>query len=317
MAEPLVSVIIANYNYARFLPACIDSVLAQTHPRVEIIVVDDGSTDNSREVLAGYGSRVRAMFQSNGGQASAINTGVAASAGEVICLLDADDGWYPGKVEAVLRVFNQNPDVQWLRHKLALVTDALIPLHQEMPIFRGSGRVSPDPLLLLEGGFSAGTSLVMKRSLADRVFPVRITPELAFDADDTIILGRIFEQRAPGYSLDEVLGFYRKHAGERFGAHDLPRLLRREADVAHALGMLLTRRVPSSAYKLRAVVGALEGAAWWERARLGNYIGGLVSTAYLWGRPRLLLRQIAALTFAYALPGRWVNKLKARAIPVE
>jgi glycosyltransferase involved in cell wall biosynthesis len=317
MAEPLVSVIIANYNYARFLPACIDSVLAQTHARVEIIVVDDGSTDNSREVLASYGNRVRVIFQENGGQAAALNTGVAVSSGDVIALLDADDGWYPHKLDAVLRVFTQNPDVLWLRHKLALVTEKLTPLRQEMPLFSGSAPVPPDPLILLEGGFSAGTSLVLKRELADRIFPVKIAADLAFDADDTVILARIFQQRARGYSLDAVLGFYRKHAGERFGAHDLPRLLRREADVVQALGSMLLQRTPSSAYKLRSVIASLEGARWWERTRLGNYLAGLGATARLWSRPKLLLRQVGALTFAFALPGRWVRKLKERAVPVE
>ena len=70
-----VSIIISNYNYGRFLSAAIDSALAQTYQTVEVIVVDDGSTDNSREVIESYGDRITALFQKNGKQAAALNYG--------------------------------------------------------------------------------------------------------------------------------------------------------------------------------------------------------------------------------------------------
>jgi len=71
-----VSIIIDNYNYGRFLGEAIDSALAQTYPHVEVIVVDDGSTDNSREVIAKYGDRIIPVLKENGGQASAFNAGL-------------------------------------------------------------------------------------------------------------------------------------------------------------------------------------------------------------------------------------------------
>ncbi len=82
---PLVSILINNYNYARFLDEAIASALNQTYGAVEVIVVDDGSTDNSRSVVASYGNRVRLIAKGNGGQASAFNSGFAASSGDVIC----------------------------------------------------------------------------------------------------------------------------------------------------------------------------------------------------------------------------------------
>src|SRR4051812_18740528 len=85
------SVVVNNFNYGRYVAAAIDSALAQTHPATEVIVVDDGSTDDSRDVIAGYGDRVRAVLKDNGGQGSAFNAGFAASTGEVVCFLDADD----------------------------------------------------------------------------------------------------------------------------------------------------------------------------------------------------------------------------------
>src|SRR5688500_10169891 len=100
--DPLASVIINNYNYGRYLGAAIDSALAQTYPHTEVVVVDDGSTDDSRQVIAGYGERVVPVLKENGGQASAFNAGFAASRGDVVLFLDADDLLLPGAVAAAV-----------------------------------------------------------------------------------------------------------------------------------------------------------------------------------------------------------------------
>jgi glycosyltransferase involved in cell wall biosynthesis len=94
----LVSAVIPTYNYARFLPRAIDSVLAQTHDAVECIVVDDGSADHTPEVLARYGGRIRAIRQENRGLSAARNACIRAARGEYIALLDADDFWHPEKI---------------------------------------------------------------------------------------------------------------------------------------------------------------------------------------------------------------------------
>src|ERR1041385_8897165 len=86
-----VSVVIPAYNYARFLPAAIDSALWQEYPASEIIVVDDGSTDNTAEVVKGYGERVRYIHQSNAGLPAARNTGIKAARFDHVAFLDADD----------------------------------------------------------------------------------------------------------------------------------------------------------------------------------------------------------------------------------
>src|SRR6185312_13559112 len=101
-ARPLVSVIITNYNYGRFLRCAIDSALRQTYRPLEILVVDDGSTDGSRAVIASYARRIRPLLRPNGGNAAACNTGFAASRGEIVLFLDADDALYPTAVEAVV-----------------------------------------------------------------------------------------------------------------------------------------------------------------------------------------------------------------------
>ena len=93
------SVLVSSYNYARFLKTAIDSALAQTYPEVEVIVVDDGSTDDSPRIIARYGSRLVSLFKPNGGQASALNAAVRASSGDVIVFLDSDDALYPHAID--------------------------------------------------------------------------------------------------------------------------------------------------------------------------------------------------------------------------
>ncbi|HEX4572451.1 MAG TPA: glycosyltransferase family A protein [Dongiaceae bacterium] len=111
-----VTILINNYNYARFLPAAIDSALSQTYRPLEVVVVDDGSTDESPDIIRNYGNRIRPIFKSNGGQASAFNAGFAASRGEVICLLDADDFFFPEKAERSVSALLAHPEVGWVFH---------------------------------------------------------------------------------------------------------------------------------------------------------------------------------------------------------
>jgi glycosyltransferase involved in cell wall biosynthesis len=99
---PTVSIVIINYNYGRFLREAIDSALRQTYPHIEVVVVDDGSTDNSREIIASYGSKVVPVLKKNGGQGSAFNAGFAVSRGEMVIFLDADDYLFPRAVEQVV-----------------------------------------------------------------------------------------------------------------------------------------------------------------------------------------------------------------------
>lgn len=94
-ARGRVSIVVNNHNYGRFLDDAIESALGQDHPHTEVVIVDDGSSDNSRDIIAGYGKRVKAVFKENGGQGSAFNAGLAASTGDVILFLDADDVLLP------------------------------------------------------------------------------------------------------------------------------------------------------------------------------------------------------------------------------
>src|SRR5688572_7501809 len=107
---PLVSILINNYNYGRFLRQAIDSALSQTYGNIEVVVVDDGSTDESREIVVNYGERVRPVLKDNGGQASAFNAGFAASRGELIALLDSDDLFVAEKIEKCVAAARKHPE---------------------------------------------------------------------------------------------------------------------------------------------------------------------------------------------------------------
>jgi PAS domain S-box-containing protein len=110
-SDPLVSVVIPTYNYARFVSAAVESALAQTYAAREILVIDDGSADNTREVLAPYDGRIRYLYQQNQGLSAARNTGIRAGQGDYIALLDADDLWHPAKLEAQMRYLADHPEV--------------------------------------------------------------------------------------------------------------------------------------------------------------------------------------------------------------
>ena len=104
---PLISILINNYNYSRFLKAAIDSALNQTYPHIEVVVVDDGSTDQSQAIITSYGSRIVPVLKPNGGQASAFNAGFEHSKGEILFFLDSDDTFSPDKVEKMVDLFAQ------------------------------------------------------------------------------------------------------------------------------------------------------------------------------------------------------------------
>lgn len=108
---PTVSIIIPSYNRAHYLIEALDSALNQTYPNLEVIVVNDGSTDETEEILAPYRKRIRYITQENRGWAGAKNRGLEAATGEFLCILDDDDRIHPKKVERQLTMFQQDPDL--------------------------------------------------------------------------------------------------------------------------------------------------------------------------------------------------------------
>ena len=110
--KPLVTVIIAVYNCEKYLAQAIESVLAQTYKAIEIIIIDDGSTDGSAEVAKSFLPQIKYYFQENSGLAAALNQGISLSQGKLIAFLDSDDLWVADKLTYQMRVFASNPDLE-------------------------------------------------------------------------------------------------------------------------------------------------------------------------------------------------------------
>jgi glycosyltransferase involved in cell wall biosynthesis len=106
---PIVSIVIPTYNRAWTLSQAIDSVLNQAYCNRELIVVDDGSTDHTKALLATYGEKIKIILQENRGVSAARNRGIEMASGEYIALLDSDDIWLPEKIESQIQFFKENP----------------------------------------------------------------------------------------------------------------------------------------------------------------------------------------------------------------
>ncbi|WP_454618214.1 glycosyltransferase family 2 protein [Bradyrhizobium cenepequi] len=221
MHTPLVSIIINNYNYASFLKQAIDSALNQTYPLIEVVVVDDGSSDGSRGIIATYGDRIISVLKENGGQASALNAGVSTCSGDILCFLDSDDYFYPDKVAQVVDFFrahgtNFNPIL--LHHSVAVKNLA----GDDVSASFLARRLHQSPLNLYSSAkhyhfleYIAGptTGISINRMLADRLFPI---PEkgVRVSADDFIVYGSFLI--ADAYSTDKRLSAYRLHGSNNW-----------------------------------------------------------------------------------------------------
>jgi len=164
-AEPRVSVVLPTFNRGWVVTEAVESVLGQDYANLELIVVDDGSTDNTNDLLSTFEDRITVIRQPNRGVSAARNAGVRASTGELIALLDSDDTWLPGKVTAQVTFFSTHPDV-------------LVCQTEEVWI-RNGVRVNPGKRHRKEAGMIFERSLalclvspsavMMRRSLLDQV----------------------------------------------------------------------------------------------------------------------------------------------------
>jgi glycosyltransferase involved in cell wall biosynthesis len=123
--KPIFSVIINNYNYGRYIEEAIESVLNQTFPQrdIEIIVVDDGSTDDSRDRINKYHGKIKCIYKENGGQAAALNAGIIQAKGAIISFLDSDDYWYPTKLQCVFEEFEKSESIDFVYHFINVIDD--------------------------------------------------------------------------------------------------------------------------------------------------------------------------------------------------
>jgi Glycosyl transferase family 2 len=262
----LASIIINNYNYARFLREVIESALGQTYPRTEVIVVDDGSTDHSREIIAEYGGRIVPVLKENGGQASACNAGFAASRGSVVFYVDADDLLLPTAIEEAVARFDE-PDVVKVHWLLAVIDDRGRLIGRTVP---GSAASLPDGNLrevVIGGGPASCCSPPMSGNAWSRDFLAAILPipeEVFRFGADAYLYGM-----APFYGRIRAVrtwqGLYRRHRQSHSQSATFHTYLK--------FGLRLDEYVTGVALQycrargLEVETDAWTGRSWWHRVR--------------------------------------------------
>jgi glycosyltransferase involved in cell wall biosynthesis len=294
MVAPRVSVVMPAYNSARTIGQAIDSVLGQSMGELELIVVDDGSSDATGEVVASVADkRVRLVRQENGGTSAARNTGIAHATGEWVAFLDADDLWLPAKLERQLELMAATPGCLASQGGAYLVDDDLnrLALRRCFPVEN-----TLLTFLRFENLPNAGSSWIVRRDLLDRIGGFDTTLPRIEDWDFSLRLAR----SASPLCIDEPLALYRYHANNR--SHDI--------DAHVEAGMLILGRLfadPTLPQTIRAhrreIYARFYNMLCGGMFRVGRWRG----CAY-WGM-RALLTDPRILLYMLAFP---VRRLKRR-----
>ncbi len=211
---PRITALINTHNYGRFVGEAIESVLAQDAPtgEMEVLVVDDGSTDDTADVVKKYGERVRYLRKENGGQASALNVGFAEARGEIIATLDGDDLWLPGKVRRVLEEFERQPDAGMVYHPFEHWDVQRNTMEKDASFPAVSGNVPEMRDGLLRYGDLSTSGLAFRKTALAKLLPI---PERLKILADTY-LGYLIIFVAPVAAIREHLTRYRIHGGNQF-----------------------------------------------------------------------------------------------------
>jgi glycosyltransferase involved in cell wall biosynthesis len=236
------SILVNNFNYARYLGRAIESALTQSYQPIEVIVVDDGSTDDSASVVSSFGADVTAILQpTSKGQAAAINTAFRVSKGEVVFVLDSDDQFKPEKVSRVMVVFRDHPEVGSCFHEVDRVRDGVLlpPTHlyatgvrdERRSMIRGRPPFIATPMI---GG-------TFRRTLLEQIMPL---PEYPGTGVGDHYLKWAALLLAPTYFLGERLAIQYLHGRNSYTEkHDEHAKAKRELRNAKSL----RQRFPESA----------------------------------------------------------------------
>jgi glycosyltransferase involved in cell wall biosynthesis len=204
-----VSIVIINYNYARFLPRSIQSALDQPREHVEVLVVDDRSTDNSREIIGSYSSVIQVLPESNCGHGASMNAGFRRSTGDLVLFLDSDDYLYPHAVESLLH--NSAPNVAQYQFKLDLVDEEGNVLGPYPMLTRlEDGDVTDAVLRSGRYGTTVTSGLAFSREALGAMLPL---DESAFRMGGDGFLATVAPLYGRVKTVPGVLGAYCKHGG--------------------------------------------------------------------------------------------------------
>ena len=230
--QPVVSVVIPTHNYASYLPKALESCLNQTYKHIEIIVVDDGSTDNTREFLGDYGDRVRYVHQEHRGASAARNRGLSLAKGEFVNFLDADDYFTEDSIEIRLRILFESNEIgavissSYRQRKSDEDTNPVMTFKPKIKHDTISDKFYED-LLLEKISFATCTALI-RSSLAKRFkFPVHIT-----NGEDIAYFTKIFFT-TKGYYLARPTAVVVKHPESL--RHDIKKIRNQDIALVHTI----------------------------------------------------------------------------------
>ena len=213
----LVSVLIDNYNYANFLPECIESVLNQTYQNFEIIIVNDGSKDNSKEIIENYAKkdkRIKPVFKKNGGQASAFNEGFKHCNGELICFLDSDDLFEKNKLQEVIKIYKKGYEYI-VNDYIFLDNKNLIDNYGPYYPYGGYNLFLVYYLTKYTG--SSTSNISISKNLANKIFPIKYEEFFRIRADDVIVFACGIGVEM--YFINKILTKYRIHGNNLFACN--------------------------------------------------------------------------------------------------
>ena len=209
MTVPTVSVIIPCFNYERWVAGAVRSALDQDWPAIEVIAVDDGSTDRTPEILASFGDAIRVIRRPNGGLNAATSTGLEAATGEFLTFLDADDEWGPDRCRLLAEALIAAPNAGLVYGDMEIIDTQgrtrVASFREDQGIDAVGGRVLGR---LLAGNFISAGSLMVRSSLRSRFHPI---PDFAA-WQDWWIATRVAEV-ADVLPIDAVVNRYRDHGG--------------------------------------------------------------------------------------------------------
>jgi hypothetical protein len=217
-SDLVVDIVINNHNYGAFLTEAIESACAQTHERVNVLAVDDGSTDDSRQILAGYGDRIGLILQENGGQAAAINAGAERCEGDVVIFLDADDVLHPEAAARVAAAFAADDGISKVQFRMETIdaesrpTGELKPAaHLPMPNgdMREAELAYPYDIVWMATSANAFRTETLRRILPIPVEDYPVTGADWYLVHLSALLGRVV-------SLDAVGASYRVHGANSY-----------------------------------------------------------------------------------------------------
>jgi glycosyltransferase involved in cell wall biosynthesis len=244
MTTPFTTVLIDTYNHERFIEEAVTSALAQDFPTAnrEILVVDDGSTDRTPEILAKFASQIRILGKPNGGQGSAFNHGIAQCQGEIVAFMDGDDWWAPNRLSRAVQALADDPS-------LGIVGNGIVNVYQDgrqmTEVLRDGFRFranTPEGARLLSrrGSFLGTSRMTIRTAILRQIGP--IPEDIRIQADEYLFT--LSSVLASAEILPDVLTYYRQHDANLFQlAGDDPQKLRRKQESLSALAQGLSHRL--------------------------------------------------------------------------